>query len=150
MVVRPTLTLAAGQLEASDPFARFWAVLETAFDQMSNPVAFAAVPLDIPRAATGESEKAMEAKGKKKEKRRERDKDRDRGGDKEKDSGKARPEVAGKARSILRVIGIHSRGVFRYRFCLQRRLVLYGGQEAGYEISGGAFRAFHNRVCIEG
>lgn len=37
------------QLESSDPFARFWAVLETAFDQMSNPVAFAAAPLDVQR-----------------------------------------------------------------------------------------------------
>ncbi|KAH8090361.1 hypothetical protein HD553DRAFT_2341 [Filobasidium floriforme] len=36
-------------LESSDPFARFWAVLETAFDQMSNPVAFAAAPLDVQR-----------------------------------------------------------------------------------------------------
>ena len=37
------------QLESSDPFARFWAVLETAFDQISNPVAFAAAPLEVQR-----------------------------------------------------------------------------------------------------
>ena len=47
------------QLESSDPFARFWAVLETAFDQISNPVAFAAAPLDIQRVG-----KKQKGKGK--------------------------------------------------------------------------------------
>ncbi|GHJ85328.1 hypothetical protein NliqN6_1730 [Naganishia liquefaciens] len=36
-------------LGSSDPFARFWNVLETAIDQISNPVAFASLPVDLPR-----------------------------------------------------------------------------------------------------
>lgn len=37
------------QLGSSDPFARFWNVLETAIDQISNPVAFASLPVELPQ-----------------------------------------------------------------------------------------------------
>ncbi|KAJ9097457.1 hypothetical protein QFC20_006198 [Naganishia adeliensis] len=36
-------------LGSSDPFARFWNVLETAIDQISNPVAFASLPVELPQ-----------------------------------------------------------------------------------------------------
>ncbi|KAJ9109215.1 hypothetical protein QFC21_000544 [Naganishia friedmannii] len=39
----------AHPLGSSDPFARFWNMLETALDQMSNPVAFASMPTDLPQ-----------------------------------------------------------------------------------------------------
>lgn len=42
-------------MNSSDPFARFWNVLENAFDEISNPVAFTSFPLDIPKASTSTS-----------------------------------------------------------------------------------------------
>jgi len=35
-------------LDTLDPFSRFWGALETMLDGISNPVAFASAPLDLP------------------------------------------------------------------------------------------------------
>jgi hypothetical protein len=41
------LTSDDAQPDTTDPFARFWGVLETMLDDISNPVAFTSVPLGV-------------------------------------------------------------------------------------------------------
>lgn len=68
------------QLGSSDPFARFWNSLETAVDRVSNPVAFASMPIDLPQVV----DPIHETMGKKKHRRqrhhKDKDKDKDKGG----------------------------------------------------------------------
>ena len=37
-----------GVHDTSDPFSRFWGMLENMLDKVSNPVAFTTLPLDLP------------------------------------------------------------------------------------------------------
>jgi hypothetical protein len=68
------------QLDTSDPFARFWNVLETALHDITNPVAFASAPLEVPsRGTTGTSAGGgSDRKGRFKDKEKER---KEKGGD---------------------------------------------------------------------
>ncbi|EIW65729.1 hypothetical protein TREMEDRAFT_66106 [Tremella mesenterica DSM 1558] len=61
--------------DSSDPFLRFWGMLENALTEVSKPVAFASMPLDVPRvprpAGYRERKKSIKKKGKEKGKDRE-------------------------------------------------------------------------------
>ncbi|KAJ9125567.1 hypothetical protein QFC22_000529 [Naganishia vaughanmartiniae] len=58
------------QLGSSDPFARFWNMLEGALEQMTNPVAFASMPTDLPQVI----DPIHETLGKKHRRKKHRDK----------------------------------------------------------------------------
>ncbi|RXK38509.1 hypothetical protein M231_04275 [Tremella mesenterica] len=64
-----------GVPDSSDPFLRFWGMLENALTEVSKPVAFASMPLDVPRvprpAGYKERKKSIRKKGKEKGKDRE-------------------------------------------------------------------------------